>query len=207
MRPAAVALLRRLAVVSLTAAAILLGGPWVLRELGFLGPSVDQEIRSAEVARSAAAVYGASEATPAFRDAGEALEEARRLAEAGELRAARIAARTALQRSIEAQRRVLAAREESRRLAEKVVLDVSERLDELEALHSSVSPRLGESEQAELLSLMKNARRVGSRLSLAYEEGAFQRVLAGQREVVGALETARATLWELRARQEQSTVG
>jgi len=207
MRPAALALLRRLALVSLAAAGMLLGGPWLLRELGFLGPSVDKEIRSAEVARSAAAVYGATEAVPAFREAGEALEQARRLADAGQLRAARGAARTGLRWSIEAQRRVLAAREESRRLAEKVVLDVSERLDELEALHSSVSPRLGDSEQAELLTLMKNARRVGSSLSLAYEEGAFQRVLAGQQEVVGALQTARETLWEIRAREEQRTAG
>jgi len=207
MRPAALALLRRLALVFLGAAALILGGPWALRELGISGPSVDQEIRSAEAARSAAAVYGATEAVPAFREAGESLGEARRLADAGEVRAARNAARTALQHSIEAQRRVLAAREEARRLAEKVVLDVSERLDELEALHSSVSPRLGDSEQAELLTLMKNARRVGSSLSLAYEEGAFQRVLAGQRDVVDALESARETLWELRARQEQGTAG
>src|SRR5712691_4920749 len=84
MSPLLVQFLRRLAVLALVLAALTAFGPRVLRELGVVGPKVQEAIAGAERSLAAARRYGADDAMPAVQEAIRRLGEARALAERGE---------------------------------------------------------------------------------------------------------------------------
>lgn len=196
MSPLAVALLRRLAVLAIFLAVALAAGPPLLRELGLMGPDVEEELASAASALEAAHVYGASEQDSAYQAASRELARARELGHRGKRREARHAAAAARARAVEAQRAALAAREASRRGAQLVVDKVDKLLNELEDVYAEVTPGLEKPTVSRLLSLMKNARQTGGVLYLAYEQGQYDKVI---QEEKGAIDALLSVQRELRA--------
>src|SRR3989442_10468995 len=143
MSPLLVQFLRRLAVLALVLAALTAFGPRVLRELGVVGPKVQEAIAGAERSLAAARRYGADDAMPAVQEAIRRLEEARALAERGEGRRARRAATAAAEQAIVAQRQALARREQHRRQRHAITRDAARMLNALAALHARITPSLG----------------------------------------------------------------
>jgi len=191
MSPLLVQFLRRLAVLALVLAALTAFGPRVLRELGVVGPKVQEAIAGAERSLAAARRYGADDAMPAVQEAIRRLEEARTLAERGEGRRARRAAAAAAEQAIVAQRQALARREQQRRQAQAITGDVDRMLNSLEDLYGHISPGLGKAQTTNLLSRLKSARQTGAALILAYEQGNYPRVIADEAATRNALEAVR----------------
>jgi hypothetical protein len=187
MTPLTLQLLRRASLYFAVLAVLLLVVPRLLRELGVTGPSVEEEIQRAANAVDAARTYGAVAGEPAFEEAGREAERARELLQGGKARDARRAARRAEARAVDAQRVALARREETRRQAERVVLDVDRRLNELADLHTDASARLPREEASRLFSLMKDARQAGATLFLDYEEEKYREVVEEAPRVLGVL--------------------
>src|SRR6266571_758369 len=190
MSPLLVQFLRRLAVLALVLAALTAFGPRVLRELGVVGPKVQEAIAGAERSLAAARRYGADDAMPAVQEAIRRLGEARALAERGEGRRARRAAAAAAEQATLAQRQALARREQ-RRQAQAITGDVDRMLNSLEDLYGHISPGLGKAQTTNLLSRLKSARQTGAALILAYEQGNYPRVIADEAATRNALEAVR----------------
>jgi hypothetical protein len=194
MRPLALHLLRRVAVYALTLAFLLAAVPWALTELGLLGPAPAEHIEAAARVLEAARAYGATAEQPAFKAGLAALDRARQLAEAHHGREARRAAGEAREHGFEAQRLALATREDARRRAKRVVDVTDDVLNELEDLYTEAAAGKSKAEIASLLSLMKDARKAGAGLFLAYEQGDYGRVLAEEPAASEMLVGVRSTL-------------
>ncbi|MFI5183819.1 MAG: hypothetical protein ACHQNV_05440 [Vicinamibacteria bacterium] len=194
MRPLALHLMRRVALYALVVAFLLVAVPWVLTELGVVGPTPEEHLAAAGRALDAARAYGATPEQAAFRAGLEALARGRQLAAGRKGREARRAADEARDLGIEAQRIALATREEARRHAKRIVDAADGRLNELEDLYSEVTVGKTKQEVAPLLSLMKGARQAGAGLFLAFEQDDYGRVIAGEKAAMGVLDEAQAAL-------------
>jgi hypothetical protein len=194
MRPVALHLLRRVAVYALTLAVLLVAVPRGLTELGILGPSPAEHIEAAARSLEAARAYGATADQPALKAGLAALERARRLAAAQDGRGARRAAKEAREQAVEAQRAALAAHEDTRRRAKRIVDATDDLMNELEDLYTEASAGKSKAEVASLLTSMKEARRAGASLFLAYEQEDYSRVLTEEEAATETLVAARSAL-------------
>jgi hypothetical protein len=194
MRPLALVLLRRLAVYALVFALLLWAAPKLLTSVGLLGPSLDEEIASAERLLFAAKSYGAAESEPAYARAAQALQRAREAAARQERWPARRAIQEARENAIDAQRLALAQREEMRKSAQRVVAEVDRGLNELEDLFSDVRKQVSKQEADRLFTLMKGTRQRSATLFLLFEEQSYAKVVAGEKDVKELLEAARQQL-------------
>jgi hypothetical protein len=196
MSPLALHLLRRVAVYALALAFLLAVVPWGLTELGFLGPTPAEHIEAAARVLEAARAYGATAEQPAFKAGLAALDRARQLAAAQRGREARRAATEAREDGVAAQRHALATREEARGRAKRLVDATDDLMNELEDLYTEAAAGKTKAQTASLLSLMKEARRVGAGLFLAYEQEDYARVLADEPAATEILVGARSALKE-----------
>jgi hypothetical protein len=194
MRPLALHLMRRVALYALIVAFLLVAVPWVLTELGVIGPTPEQHVAAAARVLDAARAYGATEEQPAFRAGLEALGRARQLAAGQRAREARRAAAEAREHGVEAQRVALAVREETRRHAKRISDAADARLNELEDLYEQAAVGKTKQETAPLLSLMKRARQAGAGLFLAYEQEDYGRVVGGEKAAFDVLAEADTAL-------------
>ena len=183
-------LLRRIAIGAVTASLALWLGPRLLTELGFLGPTAEQKIEAAERTLRAAESYGATPATPSFKEAAERLREARGRLAQGRSREARREAERASALAIEAQRNALVETEHRRRRAEAVVKDLDARVNALEERFDRVTPGLPKPAVSSLISSMKEARQAAGAVFLAWEKGQPERVLEGEPAARSAVEAA-----------------
>jgi hypothetical protein len=189
-------LFKRVAVLALSTAALLLVVPRVLVELGLLGPSPEERVTGAERALGVARAYGALPEDAAVRAAEQELAVARRLVSEGHGREARAAAERAAAQAVAAQREALVRRDEARRRAKAVVDELDRRINDLEDLYTSVTPGLPKAEVSRLFSRMKRAREASGTLFLAFEDGQHDRLMA---EAPKAREILLETERELRA--------
>lgn len=194
MRPLALYLLRRVAVYALTLAFLLAAVPWGLTELGLLGPTPAEQIEAAARVLEAARAYGATAEQPALKAGVAALDRARQLAASQRGREARHAALEARRHGVEAQRQALAVREDTRRRAKRLVDATDDLLNELEDLYTEAAAGKTKAQVASLLSLMKDARKAGAGLFLAYEQEDYARVLADEPAATETLAGARSAL-------------
>jgi hypothetical protein len=194
MSPLVLTLLRRIALYALAVALLILVVPRMLEEAGVLGPSVEQEIAAAERAMEAAAAYGAAAEQPAYASAREQLGSARELHRRGQAREARRAARAARSHAFASQRAALATREEARRQAQQITAAIDKLVDELEDLYAQATPGLDKAAVARLFSMMKEVRKRGASLWLAYEQGSYAKVIQEERATKEALLEARRVL-------------
>jgi hypothetical protein len=195
MSPLALLLLRRATLYALVLAVLLIAGPWLLTSFGLLGPSLDEEIDSAERSLIAARSYGA-EGEPALLRAVAALGDARAAAARGERFRARRALKLARENAILAQGAALAAREDARKAAQKTIAEIDRALSELEELYSQASKRVDKQESDRLFALMKTTRQRSAALFLLFEEQGYPKVLAGEEEVRELLASTRQSLLE-----------
>ena len=194
MRPLALHLLRRVALYALILAFLLAAVPWVLTELGVIGPTPAEHVEAAARVLEAARAYGATEDQPAFKAGLAALAQARQLAAAQQGREARRAADQARAHCVEAQRVALAAREDARRRARRIVDAADNMLNELEDLYAEAAAGKTKQEAAPLLSLMKGARQAGAGLVLAYEQEDYARIFAEEQPATEVLASVRSAL-------------
>lgn len=194
MSPLTLLVLRRLAWLALAVAALLLLVPRLLLELGLAGPSLREQLGTAERAQAVARSYGATDSEPDLASSLARLAEARRLGAAGQARAARAAAREATLRALAAQRSALAEADETRRRAQQVVDDVDARLSELEDLYAAGVRGRPRGASATQLTLLKAARQRGAGLFVAFERGQHRRVVDEAPAVLAALDDARRQL-------------
>lgn len=190
----AVRLMRRIAVLALVVSAVLLAGPRLLREMGMLGPTAEEEIRTAEEALAIARSYGATSALDVFRSAERELATAQELAGAGQVRPARRAAQRAAESAVAAQKAALIARSTSQHRAQAVYNDLDRQINDLEKLYSAVTPGLEKERVGQLLSLMKVTRATAGALFLAYEQEDYDAVLKDEARARGAVARARTEL-------------
>jgi len=194
MSPLLVQFLRRLAVLALLLALVLLVVPRLFTNLGVIGPTAEDLTASAAASVEAARSYGATDDLPSFVAAQKELETARSLVQADRQREARAAARRAAEKAVVAQRDGLIHRDESRRRANAIVTEADRRLNELENLYGRAAKIVDKARVPELLSLMKGARQAGSGLVLAFEQDDYARVIAGEKAAFATLDAVRAEL-------------
>jgi hypothetical protein len=194
MSPLALALLRRGALLALVLAAALAVVPRALSFFGILGPSLEEEIAGVERSLDAARRYGAEESEPGYARARAELARARSLASRGERFATKRAVAAAREAALAAQRAALTGREESRRLAQRVVSETDRQLNELEDLYAQVTRDLAKPERDRLFSLMKRTRQQAAGAWLAFEEQNYRKVLAEEQAINAVLAAARREL-------------
>jgi hypothetical protein len=199
MSPLALQLLRRVAAGALALTLLLIVLPPLVTDLGIVGPTVGERIEAARRAVDAARSYGASTTNPELQAALSELDRARQLADRGERVQARRAAAEASARAVAAQRIALVQREQARREADRTVKEIDRRLNELEDLYGKVTAGRDKATASQALSLMKEARQVGARLFVAFEEGDFGRVLAERDATDAALMAVRDSLTSMYA--------
>jgi flagellar biosynthesis GTPase FlhF len=192
--PLALLLLRRAAGYALVFAVLLWASPKILTSFGILGPSLDEEIASAERSLIAARSYGASEQDPFYARAAQALIRARAAVARNERWQAKRAIAEARENAIDAQRAALATREESRKAAQKVVAEIDRSLNELEDLFADARKKVDKQEADRLFALMKSTRQRSAALVLFFEEQSYAKVVAGEREVRELLASTRQEL-------------
>ncbi|MGE0454357.1 MAG: hypothetical protein AB7O37_16380 [Vicinamibacteria bacterium] len=198
MSPLALALLRRAAAYALLLAVLLAVVPRLLGFLGWIGPSLDEEIAGVERSLAAAQTYGAEETEANYAQARATLAAARELQRRGERFQAKRRLAEARSAALSAQRVALTSREQSRRAAQKVVAETDRRMNELEDLYGQVTRDLDKPTVSRLFSRMKATRQKAAALWLNFEQQSYGRVLADERAVIEALDAARL---ELRAAQ------
>ena len=198
MSPLALELVRRMSWLALACALVLLAVPRVTTELGLWGPSVEDEIGSAERALHAAKDYGAREDEPAFAAVRREIEEARRHLQQDEDWRARRSARRATEHAIEAQRVALTARETARRQSATVAVEIDRRLNDLEAVYTELAVGADKPTTSAMISVMKDARRKGASVLLAIEEGDYRRAVGQEAAAIATLDTAKQRLREAR---------
>ena len=194
MSPLLTLFLRRLAVIALLLAVLLLVIPRLLTQLGILGPRAEELLGSAASAVEAARSYGADEDLPSFVAAQKELLAAQTLLQAGQKREAVKAASRAAEKAVLAQRDGLTRRDQNRRRADTIVKEVDRRLIVLEVLYSRASKVADKKRLGELLSFMKGARQAGAGLVLAFEQGDFARVIGGEAAAFATLDAVRDEL-------------
>jgi prophage DNA circulation protein len=199
--PLALELFRRLSLLALVLAALLIVVPWAFSELGIWGPRVHEQVGSAERALEIAREYGGDENDPEFRAAQEHLQRARQLSSQGERFRARQAARRACSQAIQAQRSALTSRESARRQSAQIATEIDHQLNQLEALYSDLQREQGNMKVSELLPLMKEARRAGASILLAIEEGRHREALDLQDDAMATIERVRSALESQRSVQ------
>ncbi|HVR69873.1 MAG TPA: hypothetical protein VMT87_03430 [Vicinamibacteria bacterium] len=192
-QPHTLRLLRRLSALALAAAVVLLVAPWLLAYFGLIGPTAPERIAEAERMLRTAESYGARSDWAPVAEARQELEAARRLAAAGDDRAARRAALRATRRATEAQARALVGEEQARRRVQEVVKDLDGQVNELEDMLESLPDDLPREKRAALLRNMRTARKAAATVFLANDEKRFPDALAQEQEARRALaETRRA---------------
>jgi hypothetical protein len=205
MSPLALLLLRRVTLYAVVLAVLLATVPRLLTAFGVLGPSLEEEIGSAENSLGAARSYGAKADEPAYKRAAEAIAKAREHAARSERWPAKRALGEAREAALEAQRVALATREESRRGAQKTVNEIDRQLNELEDLYGDVVKQLEKPEAERLLAMMKSTRQKSATLILLFDEQGYEKVLAGAADVRSILAATRAELLAARAARRKSS--
>jgi len=194
MSPLTLLVLRRLSALALVLAGLLVVVFRVLPAFGLMGPGLPDELEAAARAIEAGRAYGASEDLAPYKSAVRGLARAREMATAGKGLEARRAARAARLDAVEAQRLALTQREAARRDAERITFEIDRHLSDLEGLYTEVSIGLPKDEVSRLLSLMKNARRSGAGLYLAYEGKDYGRVIAEEAATLKLLDETKGML-------------
>jgi hypothetical protein len=164
-----------------------------------LGPSLEEEIVSAENSLGAAQSYGAKPDEASYAGAVGAIAKAREHAARKERWPAKRAIAEARAAALDAQRVALATREESRRGAQKTVNEIDRQLNELEDLYADVVKKVEKKDTERLFALMKSTRQRSAELLLLFEEQSYEKVLAGAAEVRPILASTRAELAAARA--------
>jgi hypothetical protein len=188
-------LLRRIAVLALVCAAILLTVPRALFHFGLLGPSSAQRVAAARQAVQVARGYGAKPAViPAMAAAERELARAEELLARKQEHEARQAAGRAQELAGEAQQAAIIGRDAMRLKAKQVVENLDHRIDELEDIYSVRSKGVGADRARHLFSRMKNARAVSAALVLAWEQQDYDTVVSGEGKAIAALDEMKSEL-------------
>jgi hypothetical protein len=187
-------LLRRIAVVALVAAALLLTVPRALYHYGFLGPGSAQRVAAARQAVQVARGYGARADIPAMAGAERELAAAETHLAQGRGHEARDAAARAQELAGQAQQAALIARDAMRVKAKLVIDNLDRRIDELEEVYSTKSKGVGPDRSRHLFSRMKHARATAAVLVLAWEQEDFDRVVQGEAGAVAEIESVKKDL-------------
>jgi hypothetical protein len=187
-------LLRRIAVLALVAAALLLTVPRALYHYGFLGPASAHRVDDARQAVTVARGYGARPDIPAMAAAERELAAAEALLAQGRDHEARDAAARAQELAGEAQQAALIARDAMRVKAKQVIDNLDRRIDELEEIYSTKSKGVGADRSRHLFSRMKHARAASAALVLAWEQEDFDRVVKGEGAAVAEIEAVKKDL-------------
>jgi hypothetical protein len=187
-------LLRRIAVLALVAAALLLTVPRALYHYGLLGPSSTQRVDAARQAVQVARGYGAGAGIPAMAGAERELAAAEAALTQGRHHEARDAAERAQALAGEAQQAALIARDAQRVKAKLVIDNLDRRIDELEEIYSTRSKGVAPDRSRHLFSRMKQARAAAAVLVLAWEQEDFDRVVQGEGAAVAEIEAVRKDL-------------
>lgn len=166
----------------------------ILPAAGLVGPSPQDEVDATARALETATLYGAEPGMPAFEAAGKQLADARALLAAGHGFAARKAALAARDGAIAAQREALTRREDERRRAQHVVDEIDALLSGLEDASQAAAAGKDKAETARVVSIMRESRRTGADLFLAFEQNNFRKVLTEEAAVKQRLAQARAEL-------------
>lgn len=199
MSPLALLLLRRVTLYAAVFAVLLATLPRLLTAFGVLGPSLEEEIVSAENSLGAAKSYGARVDEASYARAAAAIASAKKHAARKERWPAKRAIAEARAASLDAQREALAIREESRRSAQKTVNEIDRQLNELEDLYADVVKKIEKQDSERLFGLMKSTRQKSAALFLLFEQQSYDKVLAGAGEVRPILAGTRAELIAARA--------
>ena len=194
MSPLLVQALRRFAALVVGLAIALALWFKILPALGILGPTTEERVASAAEAIETARAYGAEPEQEQLKTALARLEDARRLASAGQGLKARRAALSARDAAVAAQRSALVRREEDRRRCRRIVDEIDALVNGLEDLHSELARGADRAALSRMLTVMKTARATGAALVLAFEQGNYARVLEDEAGVKVALQQARADL-------------
>ncbi|HUG54325.1 MAG TPA: hypothetical protein VMR21_12020 [Vicinamibacteria bacterium] len=186
-------LLRRITVAALVLSALLWVVPFVLTEMGVLGPSPEEWVQSADRAITLARGYGAG-SLPDFQKAEHERDRARDLARAGQRRETGRAAERAVALATEAQKQALVHRAQRQQEAEAVYNDLDRQINDLEKLYASVTPGLEKEQIGQLLRLMKVTRQSAGVVFLAYEKEDWEAVLRAQVRARDTISGTRRTL-------------
>ena len=187
-------LLRRLSATALVLAVLILLAPRVLDYLGLIGPTAADRIAEAERAVRTAESYGATAEAPGMAAARREMEEARRLAAAGDERGGRAAALRAVARASVAQAAALTAEGQAKARARRVVEELDAEVNALEDLFEEVSPAASRDTRSALLKKMRAARKSAASVFLAHDEHRFEDALSAEDEARRALADTRAAL-------------
>ena len=187
-------LLRRVAVLALVAAALLLTVPRALYHYGVLGPTTAQRVDAARKAVEVARGYGARPDIPVMDQAERELARAEALLAQKDHQQARHAAESAQALAAEAQQAALIARDAMRVKAKLVIDNLDQRIDELEEIYSTRSKGVGPERARHLFSRMKHARATAAELVLAWEQEDFDGVVKGEGAAVAEIEAVKKDL-------------
>src|SRR4029450_11906286 len=136
-------LLRRIAVLSLVAAALLLTVPRALYHYGALGPTTAQRVDAARKAVEVARSYGATSEIPVMAEAERELARGDARLGQNAYHEPRHAAEHAQALAGEAQQAALIGRNAMRVKAKRVIDNLDQRIDELEEIYSTKSKGVG----------------------------------------------------------------
>ena len=187
-------LLRRIALLALSLAALLLVVPRALFHFGFVGPSTAEYVAAARQAVVVARGYGATSAIPALAAAERELARAEALLAQQQDHEARHAAQRAQALAGEAQQAALIGRDAMRVKAKQVIEGLDHRIDELEDIYAQKSKGVGPERARHLFSGMKHARAASAALVLAWELEDYDNVVQGEAKAVAALEDMKREL-------------
>jgi hypothetical protein len=187
-------LLRRIAVLALVAAALILTVPRALYHFGFLGPTTAHRVAAARQAVEVARGYGARAETPGMAAAEQALASAEALMAKELDHEARHAAERAQALAGQAQQAAIIGRDAKRVQAKQIIDSLDQRIDELEDIYSVKSKGVGALRARHLFSRMKHARATSAELVLAWEQQDYDTVIGGEGRAIAALEEMKRDL-------------
>ncbi len=187
-------LLRRIAVLSLVLAVVVVALPRVLETFGLVGPSTEERLGSARQMLAVARSYGATSELPALGAAEKALATGETLHREGRRLEARRAIEEAQRLASEAQHQALIRRDSQRVRAKAIVDELDKRIDELEDLYAERKPGLPKPRNSALLSRMKQARATAAVLVLAWEQQDYPSVLKGEAHAMATLDEVKKEL-------------
>jgi hypothetical protein len=188
----ALRLLRAITIFALVVSALLWAGPPLLTELGLIGPTPEERVRTAERALTVARSYGGA-SLPETLSAERECDHARELAKGGHGREARRVAEQALVLATEAQKQALVRRSDAQQRAEVIYNDLDRQINDLEKLYSAVTPGMEKEQVGQMLSLMKVTRQSAGTVFLAYEQQDWGGVVKGEpnaRQVISSTRDA-----------------
>jgi hypothetical protein len=187
-------LLRRIAVLALVMAALLLTVPRALYHYGLVGPSTAERVAAARQAVEVARGYGARPEIPAMAAAERELASAEALLAQKRGHEARDAAARAQALAARAQQAALIARDAMRVKAKRVIDDLDQRVDDLEETYSARSKGVGPERARHLFSRMKHARASAAALVLAWEQEDYDSVVKGEGAAVAEIDAVKKDL-------------